>query len=134
MSIYSKTQERDYNNMFSCVMALYTALQDGRESLRLKRAEIKQNGEVEAVALDFLIDVELKGERSLPYPEGRMFVRVAQAGNYDILSSEMKTFLGNVFMEYGLGPEGAYRMLYFKTKNEQVREAMKGASHVQPSE
>lgn len=128
-TILSKTQEHNYNEMFSCVMALYSALQDGRDSLKLKRAEIKQDGEVEAVALDFLIDVELKSSHSLPYPESQMFTRVAQAGNYDVLPREMKTFLGRIFTEYGLGPEGAYRKLFFNTKNDQVRSAMRGTNN-----
>jgi len=106
-------------------MALYSTLQDGRDALRVKQATIRQNGEVEALAIDFLIDVELKGSRSLPYPASLTFTRVIQAGNHDVLPSEMKTFLGRIFTEYGLGPEGTYRQLFFKTKNDQVRQAMK---------
>jgi hypothetical protein len=127
MSIFSKTQERDYNETFGCVMALYSALQEGRDLLRIKQATIRQDGEVEALALDFLIDVELKGSRALPFPEGQMFTRMVQAGNHDILPSDMKTFLGSVFTWYNLGPDGAYRKLYFKTKNYQVRQALKTA-------
>jgi hypothetical protein len=123
----SETKKRDYNDMWSCVMALYAVLQDGRDALRVKQATIRQNGEVEALAIDFLIDVELKGSRSLSYPESQMFTRVIRAGNHDILPSEMKTFLGRIFTEYGLGPEGTYRQLFFKTKNEQVRQALKAA-------
>jgi hypothetical protein len=127
MTIESQTQKHDWDETFQCVMELYTTLQEGRDGLRVKPvAHPQADGEVETAALDFLMDVELKAKHSLPYLESQMFTRVSQAGNFMVLPSEMKTFLGRIFTEYGLGLDGAYRKLYFKTKNAQIRQALRG--------
>jgi hypothetical protein len=125
MSIYSKTQERLYTETFENVMALYTALIDDEYMLRVKRAEIRQDGEVAAEPLDFLIDVQLKIRRALPAFESMVYVRMADAGNYGLASPDQKLALGQVFLEFGLGVDGAYRKLYHRTKNNQVRQALK---------
>ena len=47
----------------------------------------------------------------------------------DLLSEVLREALGRTFLEYGLGPEGTYSKLYFKTKNDQVRSYMKGVTN-----
>jgi len=128
-TILSKTQERDYMETFDNVIALYSTLQDGRDSLRLKRAEVKADGEIEAIALDFLIDVELKSQRTLPGIEYQIFKRMLQAGNGSLVSTDAKLALGRVYTEFGLGVEGAYRKLFFKEKIKQDFQAMRGTNN-----
>jgi hypothetical protein len=54
-----------------------------------------------------------------------IFLRAVYNENLEILSEEIREALGRTFLEYGLGPDGAYAKLYYKIKNEQVRSYMR---------
>jgi hypothetical protein len=133
-SIGGKRSGETYEN----VMALFTTLQDGRNSLRSRRAELNMNNEVPAEALDFLLDVEIKAKRALSSVEYPMFLRLAEEGNYNLLPEELKLTLGNVWSERKMGIDGDYRSLYFRVKNAQERErlteAVNGTRDVEPEQ
>ena len=128
MITIDEKQKRDWLEEYQCVMALYQVFNEGRESLRTKRAENRCD-EVRAIPLDFLIDVELKAKRALPGPIYYMFLRLAAISNLEVLPEFAKLLLGRTFVEYGLGVDGSYRTLYFKAKNEQIRSYMKGMTN-----
>ncbi len=113
---------------FNDVVALYQVFNESRDTHRTKRAEYRCD-EVPALPIDFMIDVELKAKRVLPTPMYEMFLRLTTLSNLELLPTAAKLLLGQVWKEYGLGVEGSYRTLYFKTKNEQVRNFLKGTQH-----
>ena len=124
--IFSAQQKRDWNETFNDVSALYQVHNEGRGTLRAKQVSLNADDEVEALPIDFLIDVELKAARVLPAPLLDMFMRLAEVSQMVLLPDAAKLLLGRVWAEYGLGVEGAYRKLYYNTKNEQIRNYMKG--------
>ena len=117
-------KKRGWLEEFATVSALYQVFSEGRNSLRTKRAEYRCD-EVAALPIDFLMDVDLKARRVLPEPLYQMFLRLAAMGNLDVLPEAAKLLLGKVWFEYGLGVEGSYKTLYFRTKNEQIRSMLK---------
>jgi hypothetical protein len=131
MTTQSSLQEREWLDVFNAAAALYSALKDNERSFRIKRAEIKQDGEVFPDPIDYCIDFELKTCRALPWMEAQMSLRIISAGNADILPRHIKQDLGHVLAENNMGVEGAYRKLYFREKIKQDAQAMKGINSEQ---
>jgi hypothetical protein len=123
-TISEVTQKRNYLEEFNCVVALYSVLKANSTSLRVKQAVYRQD-EVAAEPLDFIIDVEIKVKRTIGQMFYDMFLRAVFNENLEILSEELRTELGRTFFGYGLGLDGAYAKLYYKTKNDQVRSYMR---------
>ena len=117
---FDEKQKAEALESFSSVMALYQALRGNPSALRVRRVATK-GGEVVAEAIDFLIDIELKAGRVLSYPDYFQWLRLADTENYTLVPEENKVALGRTWKEYGLTEEGAYRMLYFREKNNQMR-------------
>ena len=110
---------------FASTIALYSVLKSNSMSLRVKQVVYRAD-EAEALPVDFLIDVELKAKRTVGQRFYEMFQRAVYNENLDLLSEVLREALGRTFLEYGLGPDGAYARLYYKVKNDQVRSYMKG--------
>lgn len=125
MLTFSESQKRGWLEEYNDVVALYQVFNESRDTHRTKRAEFRCD-EVSALPIDFMMDVELKAKRVLPTPMFEMFLRLVALSNLELLPMTAKLLLGKVWKEYGLGVEGSYRTLYFKTKNEQVRNFLKG--------
>jgi len=117
---FDEKQKAEALESFSSVMALYQALRGNPSALRVRRVATK-GGEVVAEAIDFLIDIELKAGRVLSYPDYFQWLRLADTENYTLVPEENKVAMGRTWKEYGLTEEGAYRMLYFREKNNQMR-------------
>ena len=113
---------------FDNVVALYSLLKTNSMSLRTKQAVYRQD-EVAAEPLDFLIDVEVKVKRAVGQRFYDIFLRAVYNENIEILSETLREALGRTFLEYGLGPDGAYARLYYKIKNDQIRSYMKGSAN-----
>lgn len=109
---------------FTTVTALYMALRGTPGVLRVKRSEYRQDG-IEALPLDFVLDIETKTKRTVGQFYYDMFLRAAFNQDVELLPDNMKLTLGRTWKEYGLDVDGAYAKLYFVTKNEQVRNALK---------
>jgi hypothetical protein len=124
MQTINELQKRDRLDIYQVVATLYQVLNEGRDSLRTKQA-VYRCDEVQAIPLDFLLDVELKSSRALPAPLYEMFLRLIALGSPELLPDAAKLLLGRTYQEYGLGVEGAYRTLYYKVKNEQIRNYLK---------
>jgi len=104
---------------FHEVMALYSAIMDNPGSIKIVRAEMRQ-GEVKSTCLDFKIDVELKAKRAIvydPFAQSEWAEVMAEPNKYESVSEFTRKALGKAFNEYGLGVDGAYKMLYWRTKN-----------------
>lgn len=125
MLTISEKQKQGWLEEFNVVGTLYQVLNEGRESLRTKRATYRCD-EVEGIPLDFIIDVELKSRRALPAPLYEMFLRLSAMGQPELLPDAAKVLLGRAWQEWGLGVDGSYKSLYFRTKNDQVRSYLKG--------
>ena len=110
---------------FNTTVALYSVIKANSMSLRTKQAVYRAD-EVQAEPLDFLIDVEVKVKRLVGQRFYEIFLRAVYNENLDILSDTLREALGRTFLEYGLGPDGAYRRLFYKVKNDQIRSYMKG--------
>jgi len=117
---FDEKQKAEALESFSSVMALYQTLRGNPSALRVRRVATK-GGEVVAEAIDFLIDIELKAGRVLSYPDYFQWLRLADTENYTLVPEENKVAMGRTWKEYGLTEEGAYRMLYFREKNNQMR-------------
>jgi hypothetical protein len=117
---FDEKQKAEALESFSSVMALYQTLRGNPSALRVKRA-VAKGGEIEALGIDYLLDVELKAGRVLSYPDYFQWLRLADTENYTLVPEENKVAMGRTWKEYGLTEEGAYRMLYFREKNNQMR-------------
>ena len=113
---------------FNSVVALYSILKANSKSLRVKQVLYRAD-EAEALPVDFLIDVELKARRAVGQRFYDMFQRAVYNENTEVLPERVRETLGRTFLEYGLGPDGAYARLYYKVKNDQVRSYMKGVTN-----
>ena len=110
--------------VFSEVVALYSTLLNGRGSLKVRRAKISTSGEVQCEPLDYLWDVEIKARDTLDPVNYAMFLRLSYQEQPELLPAHVKEQLGEAFDANGLGIGGAYRSLYFRVKNAQMREAL----------
>ena len=109
---------------FNTTVALYSVIKANSMSLRVKQAVYRQD-EVAAEPIDFIIDVETKVKRAVGQRFYDMFLRAVYNENMEILSETLREALGRTFLEYGLGPDGSYARLYYKTKNDQIRSYMR---------
>jgi hypothetical protein len=110
--------------VFSEVEALYSTLLSGRGALRVRRAKINTSGEVQCEPLDFLWDVEIRAKEILDPLDYAMFLRLSYQEQPELIPAHIKEALGIIFDANGLGITGAYRSLYFRIKNQNMREAM----------
>ena len=117
---FDEKQKAEALESFSNVMSLYQTLRGNPSALRVRRA-VAKGGEIEALGIDYLLDVELKAGRVLSYPDYFQWLRLADTENYTLVPEENKVAMGRTWKEYGLTEEGAYRMLYFREKNNQMR-------------
>ncbi|SRR6266705_365163 len=107
------------DRVFGEVMALYNAIKDTPGIMKVRRAEMRQ-GEVKALPIDFVIDVELKAKRALlndPYGQTEWSIVLGSPDQYQGISVLTREILGREFNSCNLGVEGAYRMLYWRAKN-----------------
>ena len=116
---------------FNSVVALYSILKSNSSSLRVKQAVYRAD-EVTAEPIDFILDVEIKAKRAVGQRFYDMFLRAVYNENLDLLSDTLRETLGSTFLEYGLGPDGTYRRLFYSTKNDQMRSYLKGANSGRP--
>ena len=123
-TINEVTQKQSWMESFNNVVALYSLLKTNSMSLRTKQAVYRQD-EVAAEPLDFLIDVEVKVKRAVGQRFYDIFLRAVYNENIEILSETLREALGRTFVEYGLGPDGAYARLYYRIKNDQIRSYMR---------
>ena len=128
MLTFGQQQKERNLEAFASTVALYSILKANSKSLRVKQVLYRAD-EAEALPVDFLIDVELKVRRRVGQRFYDMFQRAVYNENLDLLSEVLREALGRTFLEYGLGPDGAYARLYYKVKNDQVRSYMKGVTN-----
>lgn len=127
--IISIAQKQSWLEVFDSVMALYATFKDNPNVLRVRQAEYRQD-EVAPEPLDFVIDVEIKAKRELNSSSAyRAFLSMANSEQYRELPVTMKVVLGRVWNDYSLGVDGAYRRLYYITKQDNMRGALKGATN-----
>ena len=128
MLTFEQQQKERNLEAFASTVALYSVLKTNSMSLRVKQVVYRAD-EAEALPVDFLIDVELKTKRAVGQRFYDIFLRAVYNENLDLLSEALREALGRTFLEYGLGPDGAYARLYYKVKNDQVRSYMKGVTN-----
>lgn len=118
-----KKQLQAGEETYLAVMALYAALKD-LNVFRVKRAEIRQGG-VPAEPLDFVCDVEAKASRFLPIGAIPIWNGVLNdPPSYPRFPLRYRTLLGKIFEKYKLGPSGDYKTLFFRIKNQEMRQAL----------
>src|ERR1700675_571783 len=119
MTDIRKEERQKLEMIYDNVMALFTALKDGR--LDVRRAEFK-HGEVAAENVDFLCDVQIKARRHLTPAEYALWsVVLENPEQYKFVPEKIRQTLGRVFQQNRLDLAGDYKKLYFKVKNQQVR-------------
>jgi hypothetical protein len=116
-------RERNIEN-FNSVVALYSVLKSNSASLRVKQVAYRAD-EAECLPVDYILDVEIKAKRAVGQRFYDMFLRAVYNENLEILSETLREALGRTFVEYGLGPDGAYARLYYRIKNDQIRSYMR---------
>lgn len=126
MSLNNERQSRA-DRIYHEVMALYLALKDDPNGIRVKRAEMRQ-GEVKAEPIDFIADVEIKASRYInSLITSKDIVRlmwqsvVKYPDTYPYLYVTIREDLGKAFDKGRLGVDGDYKMLFFRAKNNQER-------------
>jgi len=125
MTKHETELKQSWMEAFNAVTALYSILKSNSMSLRVKQVVYRAD-EAECLPIDFIIDIETKAKRTVGQRFYDMFLRAVYNENLELLSETLREALGRTFLEYGLGPDGAYRRLYYKNKNDQVRSYMKG--------
>ena len=111
----------EYEEVFNNVLALYHTLKGENRPQSIRRAEMKQ-GEVTAEPIDFLADVEIKARRLLSPMYYQFFLQIGSVGDYHKMPRELKQTLGLTFLRNDLNYDGAYRVLYFRAKNNQLND------------
>ena len=124
MTTFEKQEKERNLEVFNNTVALYSILKANSMSLRVKQV-IYRADEAESLPIDFIIDVELKAKRLVGQRFYDIFLRAVYNENIEILSETLREALGRTFVEYGLGPDGAYARLYYKIKNDQIRSYMR---------
>lgn len=126
MSLDNERKSRG-DRVYHEVMALYLALKDNPNGIRVKRAEMRQ-GEVKAEPIDFLADVEIKATRyinslgNIQESARKMWQSVLRyPDTYPHLYIVIREGLGKMFDIGRLGVDGDYKMLFFRAKNNQER-------------
>ena len=125
MTKHETELKQSWMEAFNAVTALYSILKSNSMSLRVKQVVYRAD-EAECLPIDFIIDIETKAKRTVGQRFYDMFLRAVYNENLELLSETLREALGRTFLEYGLGPDGAYRRLYYKTKNDQIRSYMRG--------
>jgi hypothetical protein len=108
-------ESQTFKDVFLNVSALYSVLR-GTPQQGVRRAELKQ-GEVIAEAIDFMADVEIKAHRVLSPPYCFVYLRAMITGDYGLFPVNMQCALGEAFLRSDLNYDGAYRVLYYRAKN-----------------
>lgn len=116
--------KQSWMEAFNNVTALYSILKTNSTSLRVKQAVYRAD-EVEPQPIDFVLDVEIKAKRLVGEAIYNVFLRAVFNEELEILPEYTREALGREWIGYNLGPEGAYRKLYFVVKNAQTRSFMK---------
>ena len=124
MTTFEKQEKERNLEVFNYTVALYSILKANSMSLRVKQV-IYRADEAESLPIDFIIDVELKAKRLVGQRFYDIFLRAVYNENIEILSETLREALGRTFVEYGLGPDGAYARLYYRIKNDQIRSYMR---------
>jgi hypothetical protein len=127
MATFDEQQKERNMEAFNSVVALYSILKSNSSSLRVKQAVYRAD-EVTAEPVDYILDVEIKVKRAVGQRFYDMFLRAVYNENLDLLSETLRETLGSTFLEYGLGPDGTYRRLFYSIKNAQMRSYLKGAN------
>lgn len=111
---------------FKNVIALYCALIENRQNMRVRQAVLNMNGEVTAEPLDFLLDVEKKAQRVLTPRQYTLFYVYSLHSTPELIPTDVQLALGTVWYENELDIDGPYRTLYFRVKNKLEREKQYG--------
>ena len=111
----------EYEDVYSNVLALYTVLKSEGRPQSIRRAELKQ-GEVTAEAIDFTADVEIKAKRLLTPTQYRLFMKFVAEEKYESVPKALKQSLGLLFLRSNMNYDGAYRVLYWRAKNNQLHD------------
>jgi hypothetical protein len=119
-SFQEKNELLEYEDVYSNVLALYCTLKGSPKPQSIKRAELNASGEVTAEAIDFIADVELKAKRQLNSTQYRLFLKFAAEEKYESVPKSLKQLLGLRFLRSDLNYDGAYRVLYYKAKNNKL--------------
>jgi hypothetical protein len=125
MTTFEEIQKKRNMEAFEDTVALYTVLKSNSAALRAKQVSYHAE-EMEILPIDFVIDVEVKVRRAVGQRFYDIFLRSVYNENTEILSETLREALGKTFLEYSLTPDGPYRRLYYKIKNDQTRSYMKG--------
>jgi hypothetical protein len=113
--VNKQIEAQTFKDIFLNVSALYSVLK-GTPQQGVRRAELKQ-GVVTAEAIDFMADVEIKAKRALTPPYYFAYLRMLLTGDYTLLPIDLQCALGEVFLRSDLNYDGAYRVLYYRAKN-----------------
>ena len=116
-----KAELLSYEEVFYNVMALYYILKGESRPQSIRRAELKQ-GEVIAEPIDFIADVELKVKRVLNSDQYRRFMSLVEKERYREVPAKYRQQLGLLFLRSNLNFDGDYRVLYFRAKNNQLKD------------
>ena len=118
--IDKRVEAQTFLDTYLNVSALYNVLKT-QPSRGVRRAELKQ-GEVTAEGIDFCADVEIKARRVLSYCDYHLYLDLAIEDRYQDLSTILQHVLGQAFMAGDLNYDGAYRVLYYRAKNERMQD------------
>src|SRR5271166_5967119 len=114
-----------FEDTFNNVLALYIALIENRNNMRVKQVEKNANGEVPADPLDFMCDVEKRARTALAPKDYTLFLAFSANNAVHLIPDNVKLGLGKTWYENSLDISGSYRSLYFRVKNQMERDNLR---------
>lgn len=117
-SSFQNKNDLDLEDVFQNVSALYCILKQG-EPHSMRRAELKQ-GVCTAEPVDFIADFELRCKRTLNPIQCRLVLNYVTNDRCQSIPKSIQHLLGRLFLETDLSVDGAYRILFYRAKNNQL--------------
>lgn len=120
-SFDERKEAQAFEDVFFNVFALYYALRSENRPQSVRRAELKQ-GEVTAEGIDFIADVEIKSKRVLAPEQYRRLMSLVEKDRYNDVPATYRQSLGSLFLRSDMNYDGAYRVLYYRAKNNRLQD------------
>jgi hypothetical protein len=113
--VNKQVETQTFKDVFLNVSALYAILRGTPQDI-----VINKQGKVVADPIYFLADVEIKAKRTLSPLYYKVFLQLAENGDYGMLPIDLQNALGEAFLRGDLNLDGAYRYLYYRAKNDRL--------------
>lgn len=116
------------------VVGLYLSLKNPvARAMSPRRAELRQ-GSVSADPLDFCLDVMIKARRALKPEDYTEFLEKLTSDDFMQVPRLTQVILGQAFLQSRLDPDGDYKSLHFRARQDAIRDRVENPPKNFPEE